>query len=90
MVVRGLGAKEPQMKRRVGVLDQGIRIIVAIAAVIVSLVIGTSTAWGIVLLVVAMLLLVTGLSGYCPLYSALKIDTVSETKESGKSHRVVH
>ena len=78
------------MKRRVGVVDQGIRIIAAIAAVVVSLVIGTSTAWGIVLLVLAMLLLITGLSGFCPVYSALKIDTVSETKESGKGNRVVH
>ena len=78
------------MKRRVGVVDQGIRIIVAIAAVIVSLVIGTSTAWGIVLLVLAMLLLVTGLSGFCPVYSVLKIETVSKTKESDKGHRVVH
>ena len=78
------------MKKRVGVIDQAIRVIVAIAAVIVSLVIGSSTAWGIVLLVVAMLLLVTGLSGYCPVYSALKIDTVSATKESGKGHRVAH
>ncbi len=78
------------MKKRVGVVDQGIRIIAAIAAVVVSLVIGTSTAWGIVLLVLAMLLLITGLSGFCPVYSALKIDTVSETKESGKGNRVVH
>jgi len=78
------------MKRRVGVIDQVTRIIVAIAAVIVALFIGASTAWGVVLLVLALLLLLTGLSGYCPIYSALKIDTVSESKESGTSHRVAH
>ncbi len=81
-------AKEAQMKRRVGIIDQAIRVIVGIAAVIVALVIGASTAWGIVLLVVALILLLTGLSGYCPIYSALKIDTLAKSGESG--HRMAH
>lgn len=77
------------MKRRVGLIDQAIRVIVAIAAVVVSLVIGSSTAWGIVLLALALLLLLTGLSGYCPIYSALGVDTHSEAKKSS-GHRVAH
>ena len=81
-------AKEAQMKRTVGVIDQVIRVIVGIAAVIAALVIGVSTAWGIVLLVVALILLLTGLSGYCPIYSALKIDTLAKSKKSG--HRMAH
>lgn len=76
------------MKRRVGIIDQAIRVIVGIVAVIVALVIGASTAWGIVLLVVALILLLTGLSGYCPIYSALKIDTLAKSEKGG--HRMAH
>ncbi len=76
------------MKRRVGVIDQAIRVVLGIAAVIVALIIGASTAWGIVLLVVAFILLATGLSGYCPIYSALRIDTLSKSEKPG--HRMAH
>ena len=76
------------MKRRVGVIDQAIRVVLGIAAVIVALIIGASTAWGIVLLVVAFILLATGLSGYCPIYSALRIDTLSKSEKAG--HRMAH
>ena len=78
------------MKKTVGTLDKVIRVVVAIAAGIVAFSVGASTAWGIVLLVVALILLVTGLSGYCPIYSALKINTLSEGKESHSGHRVAH
>ena len=76
------------MKKTVGTLDKVIRIVVAIAALIVAFAIGASTALGIILLVVAMILLITGFSGYCPVYSVLKVDTLSEGKGSGR--RVAH
>ncbi len=78
------------MKKTVGTLDRAIRVVVAIAAVIVAFSVGASTSWGIVLLVVALILLITGLSGYCLMYSALKINSLSEGKESSSGHRVAH
>jgi len=80
--------KENQMKKTVGTMDKVIRVVVAIAAVIVAFAVGASTALGIILLVVAMILLITGFSGYCPVYSLLKVDTLSEGKGSGR--RVAH
>ncbi|TAN30374.1 MAG: DUF2892 domain-containing protein [Actinomycetota bacterium] len=78
------------MKKTVGTIDRVIRVVVAIAAVIAAFSAGASTAWGIVLLIAALILLVTGLSGYCPIYSALNIDTLSSANKPSSGHRVAH
>jgi uncharacterized membrane protein len=72
------------MKKTVGTTDRMIRVVVAIGALIVSVAVGFSSGWGIALTIVAAVLVVTGASGYCPIYSAIGIDTMS--KESGHRH----
>jgi hypothetical protein len=64
----------------IGTIDKTARIIVGV--VVLSLMIwGPRTAWGLLGLVP----LVTGLVGFCPLYSVLKISTRSNTEvRSGK------
>ncbi|NNN11611.1 MAG: DUF2892 domain-containing protein [Acidimicrobiaceae bacterium] len=78
------------MKKRVGSTDRVIRIVLTILAVVLAFEAGVSTAWGIVALVVAAILLVTAISGYCPIYSLFRIDTLSIGKRTGSSHRVAH
>lgn len=78
------------MKKTVGRTDRALRVALAVGAVVVSGLIGFASAWGIVLLVVAAILVVTAMSGYCPLYSILGIRTTcavkSASKGSGASH----
>ena len=60
-----------------GNVDRGLRVVVGLA--VLSLVfVGPQTAWGWVGLVP----LVTGLAGFCPLYSILGINTCSTERES--------
>ncbi len=66
------------MKKTVGSTDKVIRGILAIAVLIVAGFAGFSSAWGIVLVIVAAVLVVTAASGYCPLYSATGLDTLGE------------
>ncbi len=77
------------MKRTVGSVDRVIRIALAILVVVLAFEVGVSSALGIVALIVAAILLVTALSGYCPVYSLLRIDTLSVGKGSN-SHSVAH
>ncbi len=72
------------MKKTVGATDRMLRVVVAIGALIVAVAVGFSSGWGIVLTIVAAVLVVTGASGYCPLYSATGIDTMP--KEGGHRH----
>lgn len=63
------------MKRNMGTLDRVLRILVALilgALYLFDVVQGTL---GIVLLIIAGILLVTGLIGYCHLYTLLGIST---------------
>jgi hypothetical protein len=64
------------MERNMGTLDRVIRgVIVAPAAVWAALALGAGTPGGIALLVVAAVMLVTALAGFCPLYRVLRIST---------------
>ncbi len=67
------------MKKTVGITDRVARVVVAAAGVAGAGVVGLSTGWGVVLVVVAAVMLVTGLSGYCPLYSLFGISTRGST-----------
>ena len=66
------------MKKTVGTTDRMVRGVLAIVALIVAGVAGFSSGWGIVLTIVAAILIVTGASGYCPIYSASGISTLGE------------
>jgi hypothetical protein len=66
------------MKKTVGTVDRVVRGVVAAGALVGAGVLGFSSGWGIVLLVVAAVAAATGASGYCPLYSLLGIDTLGD------------
>ncbi len=72
------------MKKTVGTTDRIVRGVLAIIALIVAGVVGFSSGWGIVLTIVAAILIVTGATAYCPIYSATGIDT---TGEGERHHR---
>lgn len=63
------------MKRNEGTIDRVIRVVLALVAVGAAVAIGISSLWGIVLLVVAAILLVTAAVGFCPLYRLVGMST---------------
>jgi len=63
------------MTKNVGNADKIIRIILAVVAAILAFVVGAGSVGGIVLLVVAAVLLVTALVGFCPLYRLFGMST---------------
>jgi hypothetical protein len=58
-----------------GAADRIIRLIVAVAAVLVSWWAGFGSVPGIILLVVAGIAVITGVSGYCPTYLLFRFST---------------
>ena len=63
------------MKKNMGAIDRGIRLIVAIVLTVLLATRVLSGVAGIVLGIIAVLLLVTSLTGFCLLYVPLKIST---------------
>ncbi|MHB1817182.1 MAG: YgaP family membrane protein, partial [Streptosporangiaceae bacterium] len=63
------------MHRNTGNTDRALRGVLAIGAVAGSAVVGFSSGWGIVLLVVAAVMVLTGASGFCPIYRLVGINT---------------
>ena len=59
--------------RNEGGLDRGFRIVFGLLLILAGFVSGGT--WGIVLYVLAAVPLLTGLIGWCPLYSLFHIDT---------------
>lgn len=69
------------MVRNEGIVDRVIRVVIAIAAVLGSVAAGAGTAFGIVLLVVAGIMVLTAAVGFCPLYRIFGLSTCPlETK----------
>ncbi|PIP94695.1 MAG: hypothetical protein COW00_09300 [Bdellovibrio sp. CG12_big_fil_rev_8_21_14_0_65_39_13] len=64
------------MKKNAGNLDRGLRVVLGIGLLSIT-VVGPQTPWGYVGLVP----LITGLVGYCPLYSVLGFSTCSLKKD---------
>lgn len=62
------------MKLNVGSTDRMIRIVIAIVAAILALTVAKG-AFAIVLWVVAAIMLLTGLVGFCPIYRLFGINT---------------
>jgi hypothetical protein len=58
--------------------DRIVRSIAGIALIVLYLVNVITGAWGIVSVVVGAVLLVTGITGVCPLYALLKVSTKKE------------
>ncbi len=57
-----------------GALDRGIRVVAGVGLGIIVFT-ALSGVWQIVAGVVAVILMVTGLAGFCPLYALLRINT---------------
>ena len=66
---------EMNMPQNLGTTDRAVRVVVAVAATLVAGWAGFGTAVGIVLLAIAAVLLVTGASGFCPLYLPFHLST---------------
>ncbi len=63
------------MKVNVGSTDRIIRLVAAAAAIVLAFLIGPTSVGGIILIVVGLVLAVTGLVRFCPLYSLFGMDT---------------
>ena len=63
------------MIRNMGTADRTVRVVIGVAAVAVSLLVGWASVVGILLLVVAGVMFVTAAVGYCPTYQLINIST---------------
>ena len=63
------------MKKNVGTIDKVIRILIAVVFVVLFLTNAITGTFGIILLVLAVVFVVTSLVGFCPLYWPLDINT---------------
>lgn len=82
--------KENVMKKSVGTTDRLLRVVVAIAAVIGASILGYTSGWGIALLAIGVIMVVTSATEYCPIYSALGISTISQNREVRQNKAVAH
>jgi hypothetical protein len=79
------------MNKNMGTVDRALRaFVVAPVAIVVALVVGAATVGGIVLLVVAGIMLVTSVSGYCPNYTFIGISTRGGLHRVGRRLRGQH
>lgn len=67
-----------------GNMDRGIRVVVALAIVVLYFMNVISGLLGGILLVLAAIFVVTSLVGFCPLYTLLGISTHPSQGEEGK------
>jgi fatty acid desaturase len=63
------------MTRNEGGLDRIIRVVIAIAAVVGAVAVGLGSVGAWVLLAVAAIMLVTAVTGFCPLYRVFGLST---------------
>jgi uncharacterized membrane protein len=63
------------MAKNMGTIDRGIRLTLAAVVVVLYLTGVISGVWAIILGVLAVIFVVTGLVGFCPLYAPLKLST---------------
>ncbi|MGQ9819836.1 MAG: YgaP family membrane protein [Candidatus Kapaibacteriales bacterium] len=71
------------MKKNMGSFDRTLRIILAVVVGILILTSQLSGLAAIILGIIAIIFLITGFVGFCPLYAPFKIQTIgkSNTKE---------
>ncbi|MGV1010594.1 MAG: YgaP-like transmembrane domain [Dermatophilaceae bacterium] len=63
------------MKANVGTSDKVTRLALAVVAAVLALVVGAGSVGGIILMVVAAVLAVTALVGFCPIYRLVGVST---------------
>ncbi|MFD2202846.1 YgaP family membrane protein [Shivajiella indica] len=69
------------MKKNMGTADRIIRTIIAVIAAYLYFTGTVAGTWGIVLLVVAIIFLLTSLVSFCPLYTLVGLNTCSSNKQ---------
>jgi len=72
------------MKTNMGWADRIIRIVIAAVFAILFFTNVITGVWGIILLIIAIIFLVTGFIGFCPLYTVFKCNTLCEKKKLDK------
>jgi hypothetical protein len=77
------------MIRNMGTTDRSVRIVLGVAAVLVSWWLGFGSLGGILLLVLAGVMLVTAAVGYCPTYQLLNVSTHPTPHRISKSEAKV-
>jgi len=78
------------MGKTVGTTDRLVRGVLAVVALIGAGIVGFSSGWGIVLLLVTVILAVTGSTAYCPIYSITGVNTCTKEASGAKKTRVIH
>lgn len=63
------------MVKNVGSPDKIARYVIAVVAVIVALMVGAGSVLGIILFVVAAVMVVTALLGFCPIWRIIGVNT---------------
>jgi hypothetical protein len=64
------------MTRNMGAFDRGLRaFVVAPVAIVVALLVGAGTVFGVILFVVAGVMLTTAVTAFCPTYTLIGIST---------------
>ncbi len=64
------------MKKNVGTTDQWIRIILAVIGVVLYLTKVATGALGIIVLIIALILVLTSLISFCPIWALIGINTI--------------
>jgi len=73
------------MRKNMGTVDRLGRGILAAGAFAGAGVVGFTTGWGVVLLVVTAVMAATAASGYCPLYDLVHVDTIAKRSTKGNT-----
>lgn len=68
------------MKKNMGLIDRIIRVLVAVVVVVLYVTNVVSGTFGIVLLVLSGVFILTSLISYCPLYLPIGLDTRKDKK----------
>lgn len=68
------------MGKNEGVADRVVRLTIGMIALVAGLALGVGSVVGIVLLVVAAIMLLTGVVGFCPLYTIFRINTAGRSR----------
>lgn len=70
------------MKKNIGLFDRIIRILISITFVVLYFTGVINGTWGIILLVLAVVLLITSFTGFCALYTLFGLKTCRNTRNS--------
>ena len=72
------------MKKNIGNLDKVIRILIAIVIIILNYTKVVSGLWAVITIIFAVILLLTTLFSFCPLYWPFGIKTIGKTDTKTK------